>query len=64
MPAEEVQGIGSPAEHALAQPVLRVGFIGDFIDLLLAAEERLDFLYALGVGGGNHLRHFNYPVAL
>lgn len=33
---QEVQGVGSPAEHALPQPVLRVGFIGDFIDLLLA----------------------------
>ena len=34
---QEVQRIGSPAEHALPQPVLRVGFVGDFIDLLLAA---------------------------
>ena len=34
---QEVQGVGSPAEHALPQPVLRVGFVGDFIDLLLAA---------------------------
>ena len=34
---QEIQGVGSPAEHALAQPVLRVGFVGDFIDLLLAA---------------------------
>ena len=33
---QKVQGIGSTAEHALPQPVLRVGFVWDFIDLLLS----------------------------
>ena len=61
---QEVKGIGSAAEHALPQPVLRVGFVWDFIDLLLSAQKRLDFLNALGVCGGDHLRHLNNPVAL
>lgn len=61
---KEVQGVGSPSKHALPQPVLRVGFVWDFIDLLLSAQKRLDFLNALGVCGGDHLRHLNNPVAL
>lgn len=61
---QEVQGVGSPAEHTLPQPVLRVGFVGNFIDLLLEAQGRLDFLNALGACGSNHLRHLDYPVAL
>ena len=28
---QEVQGVGSAAEHALPQPILRVGFVWDFI---------------------------------
>ena len=61
---QEVKGIGSAAEHTLPQPVLRVGFVWDFIDLLLSAQKRLDFLNALGVCGGDHLRHLDNPMAL
>ena len=31
---------------------------------LLLTEETLDFLDALGIGGGDHLRHFDDPVTL
>ena len=41
-----------------------MGFIRDFVDLLLTAQKRLDFLNALGIGGSNHLGHFNDPVPL
>ena len=41
-----------------------MGLVGNFIGFLLFAEKTLDFLDALGVGGGNHLRHFNDPVTL
>ena len=34
---QEVKGVGSAAKHALPQPVLRVGFVWDFKDLLLSA---------------------------
>ena len=39
-------------------------FVGDFIGFFLFAEKALDFLDALGIGGGDHLRHFNDPVTL
>ena len=39
-------------------------FVGDFIGLLLLAEKALNFLDTLGIGGGDHLRHFNDPVTL
>ena len=41
-----------------------MGFVGDFIGFLLLAEKALDLLDALGVGGGDHLRHFDDPVTL
>ena len=41
-----------------------MGFVGNFIGFLLLAEETLDLLDALGIGGGDHLRHFDDPVAL
>ena len=41
-----------------------MGLVGDFIGFLLLAEKALDLLNALGVGGGNHLRHFDDPVTL
>ena len=41
-----------------------MGLIGDFIGLLLFTEKTFDLLDALGIGGGDHLRHFNDPVAL
>ena len=41
-----------------------MGLVGDLIGLLLLAEEAFDLLDALGIGGGDHLRHFNDPVAL
>ena len=41
-----------------------MGLVGDLIGLLLFAEKTLDLLNALGVGGGDHLGHFNDPVAL
>ena len=41
-----------------------MGLVGDFIGLLLFAEKALDLLDALGIGGGDHLRHFDDPVAL
>ena len=41
-----------------------MGLIGDFIGLLLFTEKTFDLLDALGIGGGDHLRHFNDPVPL
>ena len=41
-----------------------MGFVGNFIGFLLLAEKALDLLDALGVGGGDHLRHLNDPVTL
>ena len=41
-----------------------MSLVGDFIGLLLFAEKTLDLLDTLGIGGGNHLRHFNDPVTL
>ena len=41
-----------------------MGLVGNFIGFLLLAEKALDFLDAFGIGGGNHLRHFNDPVTL
>ena len=46
---QEVHCVGCAAEHALPQPVCRMGFIRDFVDLLLAAQKRLDFLNTLGL---------------
>ena len=61
---QEVQRIGSAAEHTLPFSVSRVGFVWHFIGFLLATEKRFDFLNTLGIGGGNHLRHLNQPVSL
>ena len=33
-------------------------------DLLTLGQKRFDFFNALGIGGGNHLGHFNDPVTL
>ena len=41
-----------------------MGLVGDFIGLLLLAEKALDLFDALGIGGGDHLRHFDDPVTL
>ena len=61
---QEVHCVGCTAEHALPQSVCRVGFIRNFIDFLLAAQKRLDFLNTLGIGGGDHFRHLDDPVPL
>ena len=61
---QEVQRIGCAAKYTLSRSVCRVCFVGDFVNLLLAAQEGLDFLNALGVGGCHHLGHFNNPVSL
>ena len=42
----------------------RMGLVGNFIGFLLFAEETLDLLDTLGIGSGDHLRHFNDPVPL
>jgi len=41
-----------------------MGLVGNFIGFLLLAEKTLDLLDALGIGGGDHLRHFDDPVTL
>ena len=61
---QEVQRIGCTAKHALPWTVCRVGFIWYLINLLLAAQKRLNLLYALRIGCGNHLRHFDDPMPL
>ena len=61
---QEVQRIGCAAKYTLSRSVCRVCFVGDFVNLLLAAQEGLDFLNALGVGGCHHLGHFDNPVTL
>ena len=61
---QKIQRIGSAAEHTLPFSVSRVGFVWHFIGFLLAAEKGLDFLNALGIGCGNHLRHLDQPVSL
>ena len=61
---QKILPVGRASKDALAQTVGRMRFIGDFIGFLLLAEKALDLLDALGVGGGNHLRHFDDPVPL
>ena len=61
---QKILPVGRASKDALAQTVGRMGLVGNFIGFLLFAEKTLDFLDALGVGGGNHLRHFNDPVTL
>ena len=61
---QKIQRIGSAAEHTLPQSVCRVGFIRHFISLLGSADEGLNILNALGIGGGNHLGHFDNPMSL
>ena len=61
---QKILPVGRASKDALAQTVGRMGLVGDFIGLLLLAEKALDFLDAFGIGGGNHLRHFNDPVTL
>ena len=61
---QKILPIGRASKDALAQTVGRMGLVGDFIGFLLFAEKALDLLDALGIGGGDHLRHFNDPVAL
>ena len=61
---QKILPIGRASKDTLAQTVGRMGFVGDFIGFLLFAEKTLDFFDALGIGGGDHLRHFNDPVSL
>ena len=61
---QKVHGIGGAGKHALPGPILRVFLIGNLIGVLLAAQEGFDFLNAPGVGGCQHLRHFNNPVSV
>ena len=61
---QEIHCVGCAAKHTLPQSICRVGFIRNFVDLLLAAQKRFDFFNALGIGGGNHLGHFDDPVTL
>ena len=61
---QKILPVGRASKNTLAQTVGRMCFVGDFIGLLLLAEKALDFLDAFGIGGGNHLRHFNDPVTL
>ena len=61
---QKILPVGRASKDALAQTVGRMGLIGNFIGFLLFAEETLDFLDALGIGGGDHLGHFDDPVAL
>ena len=61
---QKILPIGRTSKDALAQTVGRMGLVGDFIGFLLLAEKALDFLDALGIGGGDHLRHFDDPVTL
>ena len=61
---QKILSIGRASKDALAQTVSRMGLIGNFIGFLLFTEETLDFLDALGIGSGDHLRHFDDPVAL
>ena len=61
---QKILPIGRASKDALAQAVGRMGLVGDFIGLLLFAEKTLDLLDALGIGGGDHLRHFDDPVTL
>jgi len=61
---QKILPVGRASKNTLAQTVGRMCFVGDFIGFLLLAEKALDFLDAFGIGGGNHLRHFNDPVTL
>ena len=61
---QEVHRIGAAAEHALPQSVCRMGFIRHFIGFLGSADEGLNILNALGIGGGDHLGHFDNPMSL
>ena len=61
---QEVQSIGAAAEHALSQSVCRMGFIRHLIGFLCPADKGLNILNALGVGGGDHLGHFDNPMPL
>jgi len=61
---QKILPIGCASKDALAQTVGRMGLVGNFIGFLLLAEKTLDLLDALGIGGGDHLRHFDDPVTL
>ena len=61
---QKILPIGRVSKDALAQTVGRMGLVGNFIGFLLLTEETLDFLDALGIGSGDHLRHFDDPVTL
>ena len=61
---QKILPVGRASKDALAQTVGRMGLVWDFIGLLLLAEKALDFRDAFGIGGGDHLRHFDDPVAL
>ena len=61
---QEVHRIGAAAEHALPQSVCRMGFIRHFIGFLGSAYKGLNILNTFGIGGGNHLGHFDNPMSL
>ena len=61
---QKVHCIGRTAEHALPKSVCRMGFIRHFIGFFRPADKGLNILNALGVGCGNHFRHFDYPMPL
>ena len=61
---EKVQRVGRTTKHTLPQTVFGLGLIGSTVGFLLSADKGADFLDALGVAGGKHLRHLNDPVAL
>ena len=61
---QEVQRVGSASEHALAQPVFGLCLVWRPVGFLLPADKGADFLNALSAVGCQHLRHFQYPVAL
>ena len=61
---QKILPVGRASKDALAQTVGRMGLVGNFIGFLLLTEETLDFLDAFGIGGGDHLRHFDDPVTL
>jgi len=61
---QKILPIGRASKDALAQTVGRMGLVGDFIGFLLFTEKTFDLLDTLGIGGGDHLRHFDDPVAL
>ena len=61
---QKILPVGRASKNTLAQTVGRMGLVGDFIGFLLFTKKTFDLLDTLGIGGGDHLRHFDDPVAL